>query len=157
SPLLRADRALVAYRKRREDAARGGLTEDFLESVADPFSNSLDEIREISTDSEQHRLCSWPDIPGCSNATLEEPGFVVEAVRVEAAVRAAQPHTEAPALARMNRRGHDRGLAFALFVGRRAAVPGEQELLREPDVRRFRLELEAQAALPLRRQARDDP
>ena len=53
-------------------------------------------------------------IPGRSHAPFEQPGLVVEAVRVGVAVRPAQAHREAPALARVQRRRQDRRLLVIL-------------------------------------------
>jgi hypothetical protein len=94
-----------------------------------------------------------PYVTGRADAALEQPGLVVEAVRVDVAVRPAKAHRQPPALAGMH-------LALGLgllFAGDRAAIPGQQDLLRQPLAvgRRLHLELEAHAALHACRQAGD--
>src|SRR5205809_232821 len=68
------------------------------------------------------------DIAGRPDAALEQPRFVIEAMGIDEAVRAAQPHGERPALAGVNDCHRCRILL------RRSGVPGEEELPRQPCV-----------------------
>ena len=86
-------------------------------------------------------------IPGRADAPLEQPGLVVEAVRIDEAVRPAQAHREPPALARdapAELGPRPLLVETALRYHDSRILDGSGALGLD---RRFRLELEAQAAL----------
>jgi hypothetical protein len=88
-----------------------------------------------------------------ADTAFEKPSLVIEAMRVEVAVRAAKPHREEPALARMHHRLQQR----RAFLVRHAAVPGKKQLFRNlrHALDGLDVELEAHAPLADARQARD--
>src|SRR5262249_20347526 len=86
-------------------------------------------------------------VAGRAHAALEQPGLVVEAVRVDAAVGLPETHDEAPALPGADR---EHALLHGKTVGR------QRDAARHPGRRRFDVEIEANAALEGLRQAGDD-
>jgi hypothetical protein len=151
-PLLRGDGALVADGERGEDARRRRRAEARGEALAHGFARAPDQVHWRMAGAEQARRRPLAHVAGRADPALEQPGLVVEAVRVEVPVRPAQPHREQPALARMHagRQGRRRFLRDGL------PVPGQEQPAREllAPGRGFHVELEAHAALGRRRQAR---
>ena len=143
------DRALVADRERGEDARGRRRAEVPLEAVAHRFSRLLDPVEDVVSTPSCRCTPVCLHISGRADAALEQPCLVVEAVRIDVAVRPAQPHRQQPALARMHLALEQRRL---LFAEARAAIPGQQDLLRQPLAvrRRLDLELEAQRRAPCR-------
>jgi hypothetical protein len=128
------------------------------DAIADRLARAFDQVEEIIPRAEKLRPAPLAHVSRRADAALEQPGLVVEAVRIDVAVRAAQPHGQEPSLAGMDRAAEDRG---RVFIGG-AAIPGQQELSRQMSVRRgafhrLDVELEAHAALAGRRQARHHP
>ena len=123
-----------------------------VDRVAHLLTQSLDRIAGAAR--QQRRRRRVADVAGGANALLEQRELVVEAVRVEVAVRLAQAHREAPALAGAQ------GLARldqrrVLVV---AGIPAERERRRNAGRRAVAVDREAKAqpARPLLRQAGDD-
>jgi len=137
----RSIRALVADRERREHAGDATIGDVRIDRVAHALAQSLDRIAGGRVEQRRRRVA---DVAGGANALLEQRELVVEAVRV--AVRLAQAHREAPALARAQRRARldQRGV----FV--EAGVPAEREQRRNAGWRAafFDREAEAQPARP---------
>src|SRR5207302_2220571 len=100
-PLLSRDGALVAYRERGEDAGGGRRAEHRVEAIAHRFTRALDEIEERVALAEAPWLGPRANIARRADAALEEPGLVVEAVRIHEAVGSPQAHGECPTLAGM--------------------------------------------------------
>ena len=152
-PFLARDGALVADRERREDAGGRRRTEHRVEAIAYRLARLLHPIERRIPGADASRLGARAHITGGADAALEEPGLVIEAVRVHEPVRPAQPHREGPALAGVHHGGEQCRRVFFL---RHAAIPRQQNLLRHLGlgVGPFHIELEAHAALRQRRQAR---
>src|SRR5205814_5653542 len=98
-----------------------------LEAIAHRFSRLFHPVEKAVSETQQSLRAAGAHVAGCADAALEQPGFVIEAVRIDVAVRPAQPQREEPALAGMHRAGEDGSLLF----GERAAVPREEELARQ--------------------------
>ncbi len=158
-PLLRIDRVLVADRERDQNARIRTLGQ----GVADFFPRRRAQpLEPVPGHPGRHTLgddlsalirCAarrHSHVAGRANAALEQPGLVIEPVRVGAAVRPAQPHRETPALPGPHRK-HAPGI-----VRRESAVGGEHDASRHPGLRRLDVEIEAHAALEGLRQAGDD-
>ena len=128
-PLLRRDRALVAHRERGQDARRRRGAERFAKARAHRLAHLLDPIKKRPALAQLALHPPLAHIAGRADAALEEPGLVVEAVRVREAPGAAQAQREFPALPGTH--------------GGRGLVPADEELLRQPHRRRLRLQLEA--------------
>src|SRR5688572_32861918 len=89
-PFLRRDRSLVADRERREDAGRRRRAEMRLEPIAHRFARAFHVIEKAVAGSEATTLALLPHVPRRSQAALEQPGFVIEAVGIDVAMRAAR-------------------------------------------------------------------
>ena len=160
-PLPRVDRVLVADRERDQDARVGALGQCAADSFARGLAQALDPVsrprhhrREtLGRDLRALIACAargHSHVAGRANAALEEPGLVIESVRVGAAVRPAQPHREAPALP-----GAHREDALGIVRGE-SAVGREHDAPRHACLGRFHVEIEAHASLEGLRQAGDD-
>src|SRR5712671_1141226 len=123
-PLFRRNGALVADRERRENSGRRRRAEHAQEAIPNRLARCFYQVEEVVARAEPPLLAALADVAGGADAALEEPGLVIEAVRVDVAVRAAQAHREQPALAGMHRAGEDRGRVLV----QRTAVPREQNL-----------------------------
>ena len=145
------DRALVADRQRRQHAGGAAIVDVRVDRIANALAQALDRITGAGVDQRRRRVAH---VAGGADALLEERELVVEAVRIEIAVRLTQPHREAPALtgaqgqARLDQRG----------VLVEAGIPAEREQARHAVDRAARIDREAKAqpARALLRQAGDD-
>src|SRR6185436_6941577 len=118
-PFLRGDGPLVADRERGEDARSRGRTELGLEAIAHGLPSFFDQVRNAIPRSNLPSLSPLPYVPRGSDAALEQPSLVVEAVRIDVPMGPAQPHREQPALARMHRLLEQR----RTLLGPRRAMP----------------------------------
>ena len=150
-PVVALDRALVADRERREHAGDAPIGDVRVDRVAHALAQPLDRVAGAGVEQRRRRLAH---VAGGANALLEQRELVVEAVRVQVAVRPAQAHREAPALAGAQRRARldERGVLV------KARVPAEREQRRNAGRRAAFVdrEAEAQPARALLRQAGDD-
>src|SRR5690349_5868897 len=100
-PFLPRDGALVADRERGKDAFGRRGPEHGEKSVSDRLTRELDVVQKIISEAQKLRI-PGTHVPGGPDTPLEEPRLVIEAMRIDDAVRAAQAHGERPALARMH-------------------------------------------------------
>ena len=158
APVLGVDGALVADHQGDEDAGRVRIAEHREEARAHGFAHPLDPVGQRVALAELHLPAARPHIAAGAYAPLKEPAFVIEPVRIHAAVRALEPDGEAPTLARVDRicvRQRGGGVIEARCEA--AAIPREQDPLWHAGacaVGALDVELEAHAALPEGRQAR---
>ena len=150
-PVLPVDRALVADRERRQHAGRAPVGDARLDRIAHALAHSLDD--EAGLRIEQLGRCA-AHIAGCAHALLEQVQLMVEAMRVQVAVRLAQAHRKAPALP--GAQGALRLAEGGVLV--EALVPAEGDTRRHDDrrtaeQRRLDLEAKAQPRSALLRQA----
>ena len=120
-PVVALDRALVADGQRGQHAGGASVGDFGVDPVAHALAQTLD--RKARAFGQQTGWRRVAHIAGGAHALLEQQQLVVEAVRIEIAVRPAQPHREAPALAGAQ-------LALRLGQGRvfvKAAVPAERD------------------------------
>src|SRR6185295_10174847 len=93
-PFLARDGALVADGKRREDSSSRCRAEHRVEAIAHRFAQLLDAIEERAGSKLPHahapRLGPRAHIAGGADAALEKPRLVIEAMRIDEAVRPAQ-------------------------------------------------------------------
>src|SRR6185503_17744523 len=87
----------------------------------------LDQVERRISIPEKLLRAAIADVPRGPDSALEQPGLVVETVRIDGAVRPPQAHREEPALPRVQRAREDR----RRFLIEWAAIPREQELLRQ--------------------------
>jgi hypothetical protein len=95
-PVVALDRALVADRERRQHAGGAAVADVGVDPVANALAQPLDRMTSARVEQRRRRVAH---VAGGANALLEQRQLEVEAVRVEVAVRLAQAHREAPALA----------------------------------------------------------
>ena len=150
-PLPRVDGILVADRERGQNARIGVAGQCLPVACAQDFAAAFDEICRAQHQAVQARVCARAHIAGRADGTLQQPGLVVEAVGIDAAVRPPQAHGQAPALAGADRRSLLERLATE------AVIPGERNAPRQ--ARRVgrvlvHVEIEAHAALERLRQTR---
>ncbi len=123
-PVVAADCALVTDRQCDDDSAVRSAGQGLLQVRADLFAHSVDHAFDRPDEgSGQHRrgvAVAAANVTGGADPALQEPGFVVEALRVGAAMRAAQPRIQAPALAGVHRRR----------IGRAIVIPGQLQVFR---------------------------
>jgi len=150
-PVVALDRALIADRERGEDTGDATLRDVRVDRVANALAQPLDRMAGARVEQHRGRVA---DVAGGANALLEQRQLVVEAVRIEVAVRLAQANGEAPALAGTQReaRLHQRRVLVE------ARVPAEGDDARDAVRRAAGVDFEAKAqpARPLLRQVRDD-
>ena len=154
-PLLRRDRALVADGKRGEDPGRRRFAEQALEAVAHVLARLLYAVGRRRAQAQALRARPRPHITGRADAALDQPCFIVEAMRIEIAVRRTQPNGESPAL----------GCVYSAVENRRqrigarrerTAIPRQQDLRRQPGVGAFDVKFESNASIAKRGQSGDD-
>ena len=152
---------LVAHRERHQDARAGCLPEYRKETRAHRLANALYAVAGRIPLADFLLLAALPHIARRPDPALEEPGFIVEPVRIHAAVRALEPDGEKPPLPRVDARGIvQRRRRFVHRTGVSAAIPGQQQFLRQFHVRARRgldVEFEPHAALADDGQAGNDP
>ena len=156
-PVLGVDRVLVADRERGQDSRAGGFAKHIGKTRAHGFADALDAVARAVPFADLHLLAALPYVACCADSALEQPRFVIEAVRVHAAVRALEPDRKQPALAGVHAGGIVEGRGRLIRrAPEPAAVPGEQDLFRQPRAGtgcRFDVELEPHVALAQYRQA----
>ena len=104
-PFVGLDGALVADRKRDQHARVALAGQRLPEFFPDRLAQMLDPVlRPVYELGEAFAFAFRTHIAGRPDAALEQPGFIVESVRVGAAVRPPQAQRKAPALARAHRR-----------------------------------------------------
>ncbi len=154
-PVLALDGRLVAHRQGREHAGGAAVVHRGIDRVAHALARPLDDVPRLAFDELRRRRVAHGGRR--SHALLEQRELVVEAVRVDVAVRLAQLERETPALAsaELELRQRQRGVFME------TAVPADRDERRHGHglaLARGRLDLEAKAQ-PRRaalRQARDD-
>jgi len=148
------DRRLVAVGQCCEHAGGAPVGNGRIDGVTHALAQSVDRIARRFGDQARRRCVAH--IAGGANALLEQLELVVEAVRIQVAMRPAQPHRESPALA---------GAQFALRLRQcrilmKTCVPAQRDIGRQGKpagaprgiVQR---EAKTQPARPLLRQARN--
>ena len=95
-PVVTLDRALVADGERRQHAGGTAVVDVRVDRVANALTQPLDRMPGARVEERRRRVAH---VAGGANALLEQRQLVVEAVQIEVAVRLAQAHGEAPALA----------------------------------------------------------
>lgn len=167
-PVGALDRRLVARHERRDHARLARIGHAREDRVAHRLARALDRMPPGRREALRRRIArAGADVAGGLHVLLPEPELLVEAVRIETPVRRLEPHREAPALARMQRRGR---AGFGLAVGGLVAVPGERDARRHARRRRpgagvhggrpagrFHVEPETHAALVALRHLRHHP
>ena len=163
-PVCRRDRPLVADRQRDQHAGprprrhfglrvvmhqrrearthRVALRVDPCGEAARPFG---DQPLRLSS------FAAGTHMAGRADAALEQPGFVVEAVRVHVAVRPLEAHPQLPAAAGLQRRRRSRCRRIRVAT----VVPGEGDAPWHAGRRLLDRKIEALAALHPLRQPRD--
>jgi hypothetical protein len=122
TPLFRRNRLLVADRQCDDHPSIGGIAQHFGKRPAQPVTQSLDDVGWLRNKVvEALRDGARAHIPRGPQTALEEPGLVVEPVRIGVAVRTFQTNREPPALGRANRQ------AVAPLVFKPAVIPGEHD------------------------------
>ena len=120
-PLLDWNAALLADRKRHQDTRIGRITQHGVKALAQRIADSMSGIHRSA------QPCIQPsgrsaDMPRRTHATLEQPGLVVETLRVVETMGPLEAHDEAPALAGPDQRqGRLRAARW---------VPRQQQVLR---------------------------
>ena len=105
--------------KARESVRDRFQSELGLEAIAHGLPSFFDQVRNAIPRSNLPSLSPLPYVPRGSDAALEQPSLVVEAVRIDVPMGPAQPHREQPALARMHRLLEQR----RTLLGPRRAMP----------------------------------
>src|SRR5713226_8599845 len=101
-PFLARNGALVADRQRGENSRGRRRAERREEPVAHRLPCLLDPVQKTISGSKSFLFTPATHISGRADAALEQPGFVIEAVRIDQPVRPTQAQREEPALAWMN-------------------------------------------------------
>ena len=154
-PQIALDRPLVAHHQRHQNAGprvivgrqQGG------ERIAHAKAQALDDIVRPPDHLRQALRRILADVAGRPDVAFEQPGFVIETVRVGVAVRALQAHRQSPALAGFQR------LADEFFAVALALVPRQHDPLWNHGCygrHLFNGKFEAAALAEILRQRRDD-
>jgi hypothetical protein len=118
-PLLRRDRPLIADRQRRQHAGVRLLRQRAQNAIAQMFARALHPVLRLMRQRiDAPRAAFRAHRAHRANVAFEQPRFVIEAVRIGAAMRAPQAHRKAPAFA-----GFDLRYRSALGLPARAAPP----------------------------------
>lgn len=147
------DRALVAHHQGGEHAGQPGVRHLFEDRFPHPVPGLLHQVAPGLAQAPRRRVArAGPHVAGGLQALLPQPQLVVEAVRVDLAMRRLQPRRQLPALARPQVRRLRLQAEGAIAARFRAAVPAKQHLRRQrhrlaAGMGRLDLEAEAQAGL----------
>ncbi|KFB67742.1 MAG: hypothetical protein CAPSK01_002857 [Candidatus Accumulibacter vicinus] len=103
APLIGRDRLLVTNRQCHENAGIGSVGKDVNKGAAKPVAQTFDPIAGSPDQIVQAlRVGAGTHVARCPQTALEEPGLIVETMRIGVAVRALEANGEAPALGRAN-------------------------------------------------------
>ena len=154
-PQVAVDGALVAHRQRHQDAGPRvvGGRQHGGERGSHRVAQALDDVTGLPDHGVQALRRGRAHIAGRPDVAFEQPGLVVEAVRVGVAVRALQPDRQLPALAGTQRRAHE------ILAVAPPLVPGQHHPRRDHrgcGRHLFNGEFEAAALGELLRQCGDD-
>ena len=153
-PEIGLDHPLVANRQGDENAGVRRVAKRALEAVANLLPQPLDQITRCHDKiAEPGVALRFADITRSADVALEQPGFVIEAVGIQVAMRALQAHPQVPALARRHRW---RGVKVVVILRAPTAIPRQGNP--GGDCRRsiLDIEVEAHAAFELLRQRGDN-
>jgi hypothetical protein len=138
-PLGRGNGALIAHRQGNQHPGVGFVGQGIQKTLADGFAPAFDPVAPAIGQPIQTPGSRRAHLPGGAHILLQQPGFKVKALRIQAAMGAAQAQGESPAFAWVHLR------VAVPFVLLPAPIPGEQQATRDGGLARFHLEHEAHA------------
>jgi hypothetical protein len=149
-PVGAVDRVLVARDQRCDHAGQATIGHPLQDRIAHRFARPLEGIAPAPADT-LGACCTGAHIAAGLHALLPQAQLVVEAVRIEIAVRRLEAHRQAPALARTHRAGRGGALGAQRIVGRAAPEIGVVGIPAERDALRHARHATVMAAGPARR------
>jgi len=123
-PVGALDGSLLSHHECRQHAGGARRNDTLIDGLCDRLPRAFHGMPGRHAQSPRHeRARTHPNVAGGTDAHLPQPTLAVEAVRIEAAVRALEPHLERPALAR----DEGRPLRSLILRDRCRPVPAQQQ------------------------------